>query len=51
MSSRATAERLHIHANTLRNRLAKLTELTRRDARTTDGRVDPFFALQADALY
>lgn len=46
----ATAERLHIHVNTLRNRLARLTELTRRDVRTTDGRVDLFLALQADAL-
>ncbi|GGR40409.1 sugar diacid utilization regulator [Nocardioides luteus] len=46
----ATAERLHIHVNTLRNRLTKLAELTRRDVRTTDGRVDLFLALQADAL-
>ena len=46
----ATAERLHIHVNTLRNRLGKLAELTRRDVRKTDGRVDLFLALEADAL-
>lgn len=46
----ATADRLHIHVNTLRNRLAKLTELTHRDVRTTAGRVDLFLAFQADAL-
>lgn len=46
----ATAERLHIHVNTLRNRLAKLAELTRRDVRKTGGRVDLFLALEADAL-
>ena len=46
----ATAERLHIHVNTLRNRLGRLAELTRRDVRTTDGRVDLFLALQADSL-
>lgn len=46
----ATAERLHIHVNTLRNRLSKLTELTRRDVRQTGGRVDLFLALEVDAL-
>ncbi|NYJ03334.1 DNA-binding PucR family transcriptional regulator [Nocardioides thalensis] len=46
----ATAERLHIHVNTLRNRLARLAELTRRDVRTTAGRVDLFLALEADSF-
>lgn len=46
----ATASHLHIHVNTLRNRLAKLAELTGRDARRTSDRVDLFLALEADAI-
>ncbi|WP_433250015.1 helix-turn-helix domain-containing protein [Streptosporangium sp. CA-135522] len=44
----ATATALYIHVNTLRNRLARVTELTGRDVGTTEGRVDLFLALQAD---
>ncbi|MEV8634729.1 helix-turn-helix domain-containing protein [Streptosporangium sp. NPDC051023] len=43
-----TAQALYVHVNTLRNRLARVTELTGRDVGTTEGRVDLFLALQAD---
>ena len=43
----ATADALHVHVNTLRNRLAKIAELTGRDTARTAGRVDLFLALQA----
>ncbi|MCP9964138.1 helix-turn-helix domain-containing protein [Actinomadura madurae] len=43
----ATAAALRIHVNTLRNRLAKITELTGRDTARTADRVDLFLALQA----
>jgi purine catabolism regulator len=43
----ATAAALHVHVNTLRNRLAKITKLTGRDAARTADRVDLFLALQA----
>ncbi|QKG22402.1 PucR family transcriptional regulator [Actinomadura verrucosospora] len=46
----ATAEALHVHVNTLRNRLAKVTELTGRDVARTADRVDLFLALQAAAM-
>nr|WP_246211697.1 PucR family transcriptional regulator [Phytoactinopolyspora alkaliphila] len=46
----STAATLYIHVNTLRNRLAKITELTGRDVMTTEGRVDAFLALEADAM-
>jgi PucR family transcriptional regulator, purine catabolism regulatory protein len=46
----STASALYIHVNTLRNRLAKITELTGRDVMTTEGRVDTFLALEADAM-
>lgn len=46
----ATAADLYIHVNTLRNRLAKLAELTGRDVMTTAGRVDLFLALEADDI-
>ncbi|MFF5264372.1 PucR family transcriptional regulator [Actinomadura viridis] len=42
-----TAAALRVHVNTLRNRLAKITELTGRDAARTADRVDFFLALQA----
>ncbi len=45
-----TAAHLHVHVNTLRQRLAKITELTRRDPRRTHDRVDLVLALEADAL-
>ena len=45
-----SAERLHVHVNTLRNRLAKLCALTGRDPRHTGDRVDLFLALEADAI-
>ena len=46
----ATAAALYVHVNTLRNRLAKITELTGRDAARTVDRVDLFLALEADEL-
>jgi sugar diacid utilization regulator len=46
----ATARRLHVHVNTLRQRLAKITELTGRDPRRTNDRVDLVLALEAGAL-
>jgi PucR family transcriptional regulator, purine catabolism regulatory protein len=45
-----TAARLHVHVNTLRQRLAKITELTGRDPRRTGDQVDLVLALEADAL-
>ena len=45
-----TAAHLHVHVNTLRQRLTKITELTRRDPRRTNDRVDLVLALEADAL-
>ena len=45
-----TATRLHVHVNTLRQRLTKITELTGRDPRRTVDRVDLVLALEADAL-
>ncbi|MEU4232181.1 PucR family transcriptional regulator ligand-binding domain-containing protein [Nonomuraea sp. NPDC026600] len=46
----ATAAALHVHVNTLRNRLAKITELTGRDVGRTEDRVDLFLALTIDAM-
>lgn len=46
----ATASALFVHVNTLRNRLAKITELTGRDVARTDDRVDLYLALEADEL-
>jgi hypothetical protein len=46
----ATAAALYVHVNTLRNRLAKITELTGRDVTRTEDRVDLFLALEADEL-
>jgi purine catabolism regulator len=43
-----TAARLHVHVNTLRNRLARIEELTGRDLDATDDRVDLYLALQVD---
>jgi PucR family transcriptional regulator, purine catabolism regulatory protein len=46
----ATATALYVHVNTLRNRLAKITELTGRDVARTDDRVDLYLALEADDM-
>ncbi|HEY4571909.1 MAG TPA: helix-turn-helix domain-containing protein, partial [Kribbella sp.] len=43
----ATAAALFVHVNTLRNRLAKITELTGRDVARTADRVDLYLALEA----
>ena len=43
-----TAAELYIHVNTLRNRLARITELTGRDVTRLEDRVDLFLALEAD---
>ena len=44
-----TAEVLHVHVNTLRNRLARIEELSGRDLGATEDRVDLFLALHAQA--
>lgn len=46
----ATAQALHIHVNTLRNRIGRITELTGLDVNRTADRVDLFLALRADAM-
>jgi PucR family transcriptional regulator, purine catabolism regulatory protein len=43
----ATAAALFVHVNTLRNRLARIAELTGRDVGRTADRVDLFLALEA----
>jgi PucR family transcriptional regulator, purine catabolism regulatory protein len=43
-----TAEALYVHVNTLRNRLARIAELTGRDVGRTADRVDLFLALEAE---
>jgi PucR family transcriptional regulator, purine catabolism regulatory protein len=45
-----TAADLYIHVNTLRNRIARINELTGRDVNRLEDRVDLFLALEADAL-
>lgn len=45
-----TASGLYIHVNTLRNRIARITELTGRDVTRLEDRVDLFLALEADGL-
>jgi PucR family transcriptional regulator, purine catabolism regulatory protein len=40
-----SAAALHVHVNTLRNRLARIEELTGRDLSATDDRVDLYLAL------
>lgn len=47
----ATAEALFVHVNTLRNRFAKVTELTGRDVARTEDRVDLYLALEAAGFY
>jgi purine catabolism regulator len=46
----ATAEALYVHVNTLRNRLARIAELTGRDVSRTADRVDLFLALEAGSV-
>ena len=43
-----TASELYIHVNTLRNRIARITDLTGRDVTRLEDRVDLFLALEAD---
>ena len=45
-----TAAELYVHVNTLRNRVAKIGDLTGRDVGRLEDRVDLFLALEADAL-
>jgi sugar diacid utilization regulator len=45
-----TASDLFVHVNTLRNRVARISELTGRDLTRLEDRVDLFLALEADAL-
>jgi DNA-binding PucR family transcriptional regulator len=45
-----TATDLYVHVNTLRNRVARISELTGRDVTRLEDRVDLFLALEADAL-
>ncbi len=45
-----TASELYIHVNTLRNRIARITDLTGRDVTRLEDRVDLFLALEADGL-
>lgn len=42
-----TADRLHIHVNTLRHRLSRCEELTGRDLSSMDDRVDLYIAIKA----
>ena len=44
-----TAAALFVHVNTLRNRMARIAELTGRDVGRTADRVDLFLALEVDA--
>ena len=46
----ASADQLHIHVNTLRQRLARVAELTGRDLSRMDDRVDFWLALQSRDL-
>jgi PucR family transcriptional regulator, purine catabolism regulatory protein len=46
----ATADTLHVHVNTLRNRLTRIEELTGRNIATTEARVDLYLALRARTL-
>ena len=45
-----TASELFVHVNTLRNRVARIGELTGRDVARLEDRVDLFLAVEADAL-
>jgi sugar diacid utilization regulator len=45
-----TATALFVHVNTLRNRIARISDLTGRDVTRLEDRVDLFLAIEADAL-
>lgn len=45
-----TAGELFVHVNTLRNRIARISDLTGRDMTRLEDRVDLFLALEADAM-
>ncbi|WP_328402238.1 PucR family transcriptional regulator [Nocardia sp. NBC_00403] len=45
-----TAAALHVHVNTLRNRMARITELTGRNVNRLEDTVDLFLALAAEAV-
>ncbi|MGW4714168.1 PucR family transcriptional regulator [Nocardia sp. NPDC004260] len=45
-----TAAALHVHVNTLRNRIARITELTGRDVNRLEDLVDLFLALEAETI-
>ncbi|MDT5338372.1 MAG: hypothetical protein QOD90_3877 [Mycobacterium sp.] len=45
-----TAAAMYVHVNTLRNRVARIGELTGRDVTRLEDRVDLFLAVEADAL-
>ena len=47
----STADELHVHVNTLRQRLERIEELTNRDLSTMETRVDFWLALQASNLH
>jgi purine catabolism regulator len=46
-----SAAALHVHVNTLRNRLGRIEELTSRDLSATDDRVDLYLALGVDVVH
>ncbi|MFE7445715.1 PucR family transcriptional regulator [Streptomyces chartreusis] len=46
----ATADALYVHVNTLRKRLARISELSGRDVLRIEGRVDLFLALESDSM-
>ncbi|MBC2640743.1 helix-turn-helix domain-containing protein [Rhodococcus wratislaviensis] len=46
----ATATDLYVHVNTLRNRVARITELTGRDVNRIEDAVDLYLALEADGM-
>ncbi|WP_330230620.1 helix-turn-helix domain-containing protein [Nocardia sp. NBC_00508] len=45
-----TAAALHVHVNTLRNRITRITELTGRDVNRIEDKVDLFLALEAESF-
>jgi DNA-binding PucR family transcriptional regulator len=45
-----TAAALHVHVNTLRNRMARITELTGRNVNRLEDTVDLFLALAAETV-
>jgi DNA-binding PucR family transcriptional regulator len=45
---KGTADQLHIHVNTLRNRISRIEAVTGRDMSTMAARVDFYLALKAE---